>query len=77
MLKKLGCDRVVDYRTENLKDVLKNEFPRCVRASSGLSDSCCAAENTTLPAELCSSRFSNLLMIYRIRNPSQRHRPRV
>ena len=47
MLKELGCDRVVDYRTENLKDVLKNEFPRCVLASSGLSDSCCAADNTT------------------------------
>lgn len=29
MLKKLGCDRVVDYRRENLNEVLKNEFPRC------------------------------------------------
>ena len=29
MLKKLGCDRLVDYRRGNLNEVLKNEFPRC------------------------------------------------
>lgn len=29
-LRSLGCDRVVNYRTESLKDVLKNEYPRGV-----------------------------------------------
>jgi len=26
-LKSIGCDRVINYRKENLKEVLKNEFP--------------------------------------------------
>lgn len=29
-LRSIGCDRPVNYKTENLKDVLKNEFPRGV-----------------------------------------------
>lgn len=29
-LRSLGCDRVVNHRTESLKDVLKNEYPRGV-----------------------------------------------
>ena len=27
LLKKLGCDRIINYRTENLDRVLKNEYP--------------------------------------------------
>ena len=28
LLKSLGCDRVVNYKTESLHDVLKKEYPR-------------------------------------------------
>jgi len=28
ILKELGCDRVINYRTENLNDVLKKEYPK-------------------------------------------------
>jgi NADPH-dependent curcumin reductase CurA len=28
LLKKLGCDRIINYRTENLDQVLKNEYPK-------------------------------------------------
>ncbi|CAG2104146.1 unnamed protein product, partial [Medioppia subpectinata] len=27
MLKELGCDRVINYKTENLSEVLRNEYP--------------------------------------------------
>jgi NADPH-dependent curcumin reductase CurA len=27
LLKKLGCDRIINYRTENLNEVLKTEYP--------------------------------------------------
>jgi NADPH-dependent curcumin reductase CurA len=27
LLKKLGCDRIINYRTENINQVLKNEYP--------------------------------------------------
>ncbi|KAJ3012964.1 Prostaglandin reductase 3 [Thoreauomyces humboldtii] len=30
MLRKLGCDRVVNYRTENLRKVLRKEYPQGV-----------------------------------------------
>lgn len=28
LLKKLGADRVINYRTENVKEVLKKEYPK-------------------------------------------------
>jgi NADPH-dependent curcumin reductase CurA len=28
LLKKLGCDRIINYRTENLNQVLKQEYPK-------------------------------------------------
>jgi len=28
LLKSLGCDRVINYKTEQLADVLKKEYPK-------------------------------------------------
>jgi NADPH-dependent curcumin reductase CurA len=28
LLKELGCDRIINYRTENLEQVLKQEYPK-------------------------------------------------
>lgn len=45
LLRRLGADRVVNYRSESLKDVLKKEYPKV----------------TSAPSPRCATQFNTML----------------
>ncbi len=52
----LGCHRVVNYRQESLKEVLKREFPRGLDLVYESGEGACAAAAVVVGRESCAGR---------------------
>lgn len=54
LLKKLGADRVINYRTEDVKDVLRREYPKVRETSTPPTTTTPHTRNQSLSVRLAS-----------------------